>query len=138
MIKLGGWLITFFGAAHTLAALTIEGAARHLGAWLSGELWGADFADMSPANSALWLSLESFGVPLVVVGATVLWLDRRGITPPAFIGWTLGVWSLFTAATLLLTPWPILLLGNILLLVGIRRKAAPGLHKPAGHRGGRV
>lgn len=123
MIRAGAWMIIFFGAAHTLAALTIEGAAWHMGAWLGGELWGADFSAMTPAHSALWLSLESFGVPLVVIGATVLWLDRRGITPPAFIGWTLGAWTLVTAA------WPILLLGNSLLLVGIRRKTAIDLNK---------
>ena len=124
MIKTSGWVIMLFGAAHTLAALTIEGAAWHLGAWFSGELWGADFANMSPAHSALWLSLESFGVPLVVIGATILWLDRRGVTPPALIGWALGCWTLVNAAILLLSPWPILLLGNILLLVGIRRRTA--------------
>lgn len=131
MIRTGGWIILFFGAAHTLAALTIEGAAWHLEAWLGGELWGADFAKMTPAHSALWLSLESFGVPLVVIGATVLWLDGRGIAPPAFIGWTLGTWTLVTAVILLFSPWPILLLGNILLLVGIRRKTASGPHKTA-------
>jgi hypothetical protein len=122
-IKWAGRLIVFYGAAHTLGALTVEGAARHAGAWFSGELWGDDLADMSPANSALWLSVDSFGVPLVVVGLTVLWLDRHGITPPPFIAWTLGVWTLLDAVILLRTPWPVLLLANILLLVGARRAA---------------
>lgn len=131
MIKLSGWIISFFGAAHTLAALTLEGAARHLGAWFSGELWGADFAEMTPAHSALWLSLESFGVPVVVLGATILWMDYRGITPPAFIGWALGIWTLFTAAVLLTSPWPILLFGNALLLVGIRRKKSLSPRRPS-------
>jgi hypothetical protein len=74
---------------------------------------------MSPANSALWLSVDSFGVPLIVVGLMMLWLDRRGITPPPFIAWTLGIWTVVDAVILLLTPWPILLLANILLLVGL-------------------
>jgi hypothetical protein len=73
---------------------------------------------MSPANSALWLSVDSFGVPLLVVGLTVLWMDRRGITPPSFIAWTLGIWALVDGVILLLTPWPILLIANIMLLVG--------------------
>ncbi|WP_448950212.1 DUF6463 family protein [Labrys neptuniae] len=128
MIKLSGWLIIFFGAVHTAAALTVEGAAWHLGTWFSGALWGEDFTKMSPAHSALWFSLDSFGIPLALVGATVLWLDRRGITPPAFIAWSLGVWTLATAVILLPTPWPILLLGDILLLIGIRRKTAAALH----------
>ncbi|MCK2236280.1 MULTISPECIES: DUF6463 family protein [unclassified Crossiella] len=124
MIKWAGWLITLFGAAHTLGALTVKGAALHAGAWFSGELWRDDLAGMSPANSAYWLSVASFGVPLIVVGLTVLWLDRRGITPPPFIAWVLGIWTLFIAVVLVLTPWPILLVANILLLAGTRRAAA--------------
>ncbi|MEV3989913.1 DUF6463 family protein [Streptomyces sp. NPDC049837] len=121
MIKCAGWLLVLLGAAHTLLALTLEGAARHAGEWFSGALWGADFSHMSPANSALWLSLESFGPPLVVVGLIVLWLNRRGITPPPFIAWTLGIWGLVDAVILITTPWPLFLLANTLLLLGARR-----------------
>ena len=78
MIRWAGWLTVFYGTAHTLGAFTAEGAAQHVGAWFSGELWGADFANMSPAMSAYWLSVNSFGPPLIVVGLLVLWLDRRG------------------------------------------------------------
>ncbi|MFI5524466.1 DUF6463 family protein [Streptomyces platensis] len=123
MIKWAGWLLVFLGAAHTLLALTLEGAARHAGEWFSGALWHEGFSDMSPANSALWLSLESFGPPLVVVGLIVLWLDRRGITPPPFIAWALGMWSLVGAVILITTPWPIGLLACILLWAGGRRAA---------------
>jgi mannose-6-phosphate isomerase-like protein (cupin superfamily) len=130
MIKWAGRLIVLYGAAHTLGALTAEGAARHAGAWFSGELWEDDLANMSPANSAYWLSVDSFGVPLIVVGLTVLWLDRRGITPPPFIAWTLGTWTVVDAVILLLTPWPILLLANILLLVGARRARHRGSPTP--------
>ncbi|MGX7827910.1 DUF6463 family protein [Actinokineospora sp. 24-640] len=128
MIKWAGWLIALYGAAHTLGSLTVEGAARHAGAWFSGELWADDFADMSAANSAYWLSLGSFGVPLILIGAIVLWLDRRGITPPPFIAWTLGIATIVDAVILLPTPWPILLLANVLLLAGARRAA----RRPAG------
>jgi Family of unknown function (DUF6463) len=121
MIKWAGRLMVLYGATHTLGALSMEGAARHAGAWFSGELWGDDPADMSPANSALWLSVDSFGVPLIVIGLMVLWLERRGIIPPSFVAWTLGIWTVIDAVILLLTPWPILLLADILLLVGARR-----------------
>ncbi|MGW4774777.1 DUF6463 family protein [Nocardia sp. NPDC004278] len=125
MIKWAGWLITLFAAAHTLLALTLEKAAQHAGTWFSGGLWGEDLAAMSPAGSAYWLSLYSFGPPLVVVGLIVLWLDRRGVTPPTFIAWTLGAWTLVGAVVLVTTPWPILLLANILLLAGTRRHTHP-------------
>ena len=121
MIKWAGRLMVLYGAAHTLLALTVEGAAAHTGAWFSGELWKDDLSNMSPANSALWLSLDSFGVPLIVIGFIVLWLERRGIVPPRFIAWILGIWTLVDGVILLLTPWPVLLLANILLLVGSRR-----------------
>lgn len=121
MIKWAGWIMTFYGTAHTVGALTVEGAARHAGAWFSGELWHDDLAHMSPAHSALWLSLASFGPPLILIGLTVLWLDRRGIAPPPFIGWTLGTLTVVDAVIAPFTPWPILLVGSILLLVGIRR-----------------
>lgn len=121
MITWAGRLMVFYGAAHTLGALTVEGAAGHAGAWFSGELWHEDFSDMTPAGSALWLSLASFGPPLILIGLMVLWLDRRDITPPPFIAWTLGTLTVVDAVISLFTPWPILLLANILLLVGARR-----------------
>lgn len=122
MIKWAGWLITLYGAAHTLGALTVLGAARHAGVWFSGELWADDLASMSPAMSAYWLSVNSFGVPLIVIGLTVVWLGRRGITPPAFIAWTLGIWTVADAVMSGLAPQVmIILLAIILLLVGARR-----------------
>jgi hypothetical protein len=69
-------------------------------------LWKDDLANMSPANSALWLSVDSFGVPLIVIGLLVSWLDRRGIAPPQFVAWTLGIWTLIDAVILLFTPVP--------------------------------
>ena len=124
MVRWAGRLIVFFGAAHTLGALAAEGAARHAGAWLRGDLWGDDLGAMSPANSAYWLSVNSFGPPLVVIGLMVLWLDRRGITPPPFIAWTIGAWTL--ADTVVAGPGVgqglILLAAAGLLLAAQRRK----------------
>jgi len=124
MIKWGGWLIVLYGAAHSLGALTVLGAARYAGSWFSGALWEDDLAAMSAANSAYWLSLGSFGIPLSVVGLTVLWLHRRGIAPPLFIPSILGVWTVVDALVLAFTPWPICLLANGLLLAGARRATA--------------
>jgi hypothetical protein len=121
MIKLAGWIITVCGIAHTLGALTVEKAAQHAGTWFSGGLWSEDLADMSPAGSAYWLSLDSFGIPLTLIGLTVLWLNRRGITPPAFLAWALGRWTLIDAVVLPCTHWPLFALACTLLLIGIRR-----------------
>ncbi|MEU1205862.1 DUF6463 family protein [Nocardia sp. NPDC005825] len=121
MIGWAGRLIVFFGAAHTILALTLEGAARYAGDWFSGALWHDDLSAMSPANSALWLSLDSFGIPLVMVGLTVLWLDRRDLTPPPFLAWMLGAWTALGALIMPLTPWPIMAIATGLLVAGTRR-----------------
>jgi hypothetical protein len=123
LTKWAGRLIVFFGTAHTLGALTAEGAARHAGAWFSGELWGNDLASMSPAMSAYWLSVNSFGPSLILIGLTVLWMERRGITPPAFIGWSLGIWTVldFLVSGPGLGQGLILLVASALLLAGARR-----------------
>jgi Family of unknown function (DUF6463) len=96
-LRWAGRLIVLYGAAHTLGALTVEGAARHAGAWFDGDLWGDDLSAMSPAMSAYWLSVNSFGPPLVLLGATVLWLDRHGLVPPPFLAWALGGWTALDA-----------------------------------------
>ncbi|GAA1566183.1 hypothetical protein GCM10009678_56350 [Actinomadura kijaniata] len=121
MIKWSGWIITLCGIAHTVGALTVEKAARHAGTWFSGGLWEEELSEMSPAGSAYFLSLDSFGVPLTLVGLIVLWLERRGITPPMFIAWILAVWTLVDAVVLPFTPWPLFVIAIVLLVLGTRR-----------------
>jgi hypothetical protein len=123
MIKWAGILIVFFGTAHTLGALTVEGAARHAGAWFSRQLWAEELSNMSPAMSAYWLSVNSFGPPFIVIGFTVLWLHRRGITPPSFIPYSLGIWTVvdFLLGGPGVGQGLIMLIACSLLLVGIRR-----------------
>ncbi len=123
MITWAGRLLVLYGAAHTIGAFAVEGAARHAGAWFRGELWGADLSAMSQPTSAYWLSVTSFGPPLILIGLTVLWLDRRGTTPPRFIAWALGAWTLLDIV--LAGPGGgqglIMLLAVVLLLAGARR-----------------
>lgn len=94
MITWAGWLIVAFGTAHTVGALTVLGAGQHAGTWLTGGLWDESLLTMGPALSAYWLSINSFGPAFIVIGFIVLWLARRGVTPPAFIGWALGAWTI--------------------------------------------
>ena len=121
MIRAAGWIMTLYATAHTVAALTVEGAAWHADEWFTGGLWDEDLSDMTDAGSALWLSLASFGPPLFVIGLTVLWMHRHGITPPPVIAWILGTQTLVDAVINPFTPWPIIVTADVLLLVGIRR-----------------
>lgn len=134
MVKWAGRLIVFYGTAHTLGALTAMGAASHAQAWFSGKLWGEDLSAMSPAMSAYWLSVNSFGPPLILVGLLVLWLNRRHIMPPSFIGWSVGIWAVVD----LILSGPgvgqgvIILLASGLLIVAARRVKHPDHPAPHG------
>lgn len=121
MIKWAGWIITLGGIGHTLGALTFEGAAGHADAWFSGALRHEDFGEMSAAGSAYWFSLSSFGPTTIVLGVTILWLARRGVTPPTFIAWTLLALTAIDAIVLTFTPWILTVVASALLLVGARR-----------------
>ncbi|RBO86847.1 DUF6463 family protein [Nocardia puris] len=126
MVKWAGGLIVFIGVAHTLIALALT-APSHAGAWIGRELWGEKLAEMSSANGAYWLTLGSFGIPLAVVGFLVLWMDRRGLTPPTFIAWTLVVTTIIDLWFFGPSPGPILLIAAGLLLAADRRaKRAEG------------
>jgi hypothetical protein len=132
MVTWAGRLIVLYATAHTVGALTALGAARHAGAWFSRELWREDLSDMSPAMSAYWLTVNSFGPPLILVGLTVLWLNRRGITPPPFIAWAMGGWVV--VGTVLAGPGIgqdlVLLIAAGLLLVASRRARRDDLPDP--------
>jgi hypothetical protein len=127
MIKWAGVLIVVYGIAHTIGALTALGAAGHADVWFSRDLWGEDLSDMSPAMSAYWLSVNSFGPPLVLVGLTVWWLHRRAMTPPAFIPWSMICW--LVAGTVMAGPGVgqdlVLLAAAVLLLVADARARRP-------------
>lgn len=92
MITWAGGLIAAYGALHTIGALTLLGAATHADTWFGRGLWGQSFEEMSPAMSAWWFSGDSFGVPLVALGLVVVWMGRRGITPPWFLTGILAAW----------------------------------------------
>jgi hypothetical protein len=122
MIKWAGWIFTFLGTGHTVLGIALF-AAPHAAAWLGGGLWGPGepLDEMSPTMGAFWLTVGSFGVPLLVMGLTILWIHRSGLVPPAFIGWVLGVWSLVAALIMEPAPWILGPIAAVLYLVGVRR-----------------
>ncbi len=87
---------------------------------------------MSPAMSAYWFSVNSFGPPLVLLGGTVLWLDRRGITPPPFLAWPIAGWVALGRAVTGPAPQDLIVLAAAgLLWVGARRGTADRETAPA-------
>jgi Family of unknown function (DUF6463) len=121
MTKWAGFIITLCGVGHTLGSL-VETAPSHADAWFDGALWGAENPnEMSHATGAFWYSVYSFGPLLMLVGLTVLWLGRRGITPPSFLAWTVAAWTVVGAAFSGVSPLLLLLLASGLLLAEARR-----------------
>jgi hypothetical protein len=76
---------------------------------------------MVELTAAFWFTVYCFSVPLILVGLTVLWLQRRGITPPTFIAWTVAAWTLVGEVLSGPSPLVLLLLAAGLLLAGARR-----------------
>jgi hypothetical protein len=124
MIKWAGRIIVFLGVGHLLAGLVLT-SPHYADSWFSARLWrpSEGIVEMSPTMAAFWLTTGSFGLPLIVVGMIVLWLDRRGIVPPPFIAWTLGIWSVVAAVIFAPAPWVLVWLAGGLLLAGARRSA---------------
>ncbi|MDT3395885.1 DUF6463 family protein [Streptomyces sp. B1866] len=96
--------------------------------WFGGGLWGLsrqEFVHPDGAAGAFWLVVASFAVPLLLLGALVTHLARRGVVVPQSIGWGLAAWCAAGAA--ILEPAP-LLLGLVpaaLLIRDARRAPAP-------------
>ncbi|MFF3666342.1 DUF6463 family protein [Microtetraspora malaysiensis] len=131
MIKWAGRVLAIIGGGHLALGLLFSRAS--FGDWLSLRLWG-HWRDDTPAVHDFWGNPAGFGLPLLLVGLLVLWMDRRGLTPPAFLAWTMLVWAVACAVIAEPTPAPLLVAAAILLLCGIRRAAthttpAPE-HKP--------
>lgn len=121
MIKWAGWIITLAGVGHTLGSL-VETVPDHVGTWFSGPLWSqGDYSAWSDAAAGFWYSVLSFGPPLLLVGVTVLWLDRRGITPPSIIALAMATWVVVSFVAHGPSPLLLLLVAAGLLLLGAHR-----------------
>lgn len=116
--------------AMSLLHLVVLGmdALPLMGGWASGALW--TMAHWAPVigqpqpllanNAAFHATLGSFAGPMLVFGALVVWMDRRGIVPPAFVGWGLGAWALIAALVMEPSGYPLGLIPAVLLIMASR------------------
>ncbi|MCC3764174.1 DUF6463 family protein [Glycomyces sp. TRM65418] len=124
MIAWAGRIFVFLGIGHTVLSLALV-APSHAAAWFGGVLWRPDegITEMSPGMAAYWLTVGGFGLPLLALGFAVLWMHRRGIAPPAFLGWTILAWTAANTVILLPSPWILGVVASVLYLAGVRRAA---------------
>ena len=123
--RIAGWTAVGFGVVHTVVA-----------PWDYREYW-ADILDKGPWESltldhgpgamgyseAFWIGPASFGVPVLFVGAFVLWATRRGERIPAGFGWALTLWGGLLSALMPVSPAWALLAAGVLLVVSARERA---------------
>ncbi|MGW0393288.1 DUF6463 family protein [Streptomyces sp. NPDC003042] len=117
MTRWAGRILLFLGTLH----LVVLGAqnTQYFDDWFTGGLWNLpreEFIHPGGAAGAFWASFGSFAVPLMVLGALVLGLARRGVTVPPFVGWTLGAWGLVGAVIMEPTPMILMLVPAFLLI----------------------
>jgi len=133
MIRWSGIALIAISILH-IVILGID-AAPAVPAWLRFDLWTLEHCRPTPEQSPgmlahgvrFWGKLGSFAAPTMILGALVVWLDRRGQTPPAFVAWALLAWS--ALATLVIEPsgFPLGILAALCLLVGIARSRKRGV-----------
>ena len=130
MLRWAGYTMIAIGLLH-IAVLGMD-ALPLLGGWASGVLWTTDHwqpvasqaHDMVVNNAAFHATVGSFAGPVIVFGAVVLWMDRRDVTPPAFLGWGLGVWALLASLIMEPSGYPLGLIPAMLLILAARRGVA--------------
>lgn len=100
----------------------------HLDLW-TFEHWGAA-ADQRQSlllsGFAFWSTIGSFAVPVMTLGFLLLWLDRRGIAPPAFVGWTFLGWTAIATVLMLPSGFPVSVLVALGLVLGRPRTTKAG------------
>ncbi len=104
---------------------------------LSGALWTTDHtllpvAARDPAllqaEHAFWSTIGSAGIPVLVLGLVILWIDRSGLRVPAAPSALLVIWSAVGTALMQPSGFPLVLLASALLLIASlrRQETTPG------------
>ncbi|MDP3894760.1 DUF6463 family protein [Nocardioides sp.] len=138
LTRTAGWLGVAFGAVHCVVApLDI----RSRWSQVASEGWWNTFTLDTPATLAefersetFWLTLGSFGAPVLALGCFILWSERHHQRVPGWLGWLLLSWGVPFVIVLPASPgWVIPLVGALVVLGDRRprRTATPRPTRPA-------
>ncbi|MGH2713749.1 MAG: DUF6463 family protein [Thermoleophilaceae bacterium] len=133
LTKVGGWIAIVFGAVHVVVA-PLESRSRDVWSQAVDEGWWNTFTlDESTTlaqferSETFWVTLGSFGVPVLVLGCYVVWATHQRQRVPGWIGWIVLTWGLVFVTALPASPgWALAVSGGLIVL-GDRRssRAAP-------------
>lgn len=122
-----------FGVIHTVVAPLEQRQRDVWGDILEQGPWRTlSLDDVTPENlpysEAFWIWPGSFGVPVLLLGAFVVWTAGRGERVPAPFGWAMIAWGAVLVALLPKSPaWALLLVGLLLALAA--RAPAAGVRR---------
>lgn len=124
--KAAGWIAVAFGAVHVvIAPLTTRDVLSQVAAegwWDSFTLADSTTFEQAKLAETFWVTLGSFGVPVLALGCHIVWSARRGQRVPAWLGWILLAWSVPFLTALPRSPgWTIAVIGA-LVVAGDRRR----------------
>ncbi|GIG70930.1 DUF6463 family protein [Phytomonospora endophytica] len=129
-----GAILMVLGALHL--AMTFALSARHIPGWLGRGLWMSENPDLDisalpPEIGGFWFSFGSFGLPLILLGALVTHLGKRGQTAPALIGWVIGAWALLGAYLLEPSPFALAVIPAVMIVTAARAATPQSTAVPA-------
>jgi hypothetical protein len=127
LTKAGGWIALVFGAAHVIIA-PLESRRRDVWSDAADEGWWNTFTLEESTTIAefershtFWVTLGSWGVPVLILGCYVVWSARQGHRVPGWIGWIMLAWSLPFVAALPASPGWLFAVSGALIVLGDRR-----------------
>lgn len=129
--RLAGWIALGFGAVHLVVA---GWATRAEWSRVADQGWWNTVTLAEPRTraeaeraNAFWLTLGSFGAPMIAVGAHLLWATRHGHRVPRSVGWTLLAWGAPFLVVLPASPgWVVPLVGGLIVGGDNNRDATRG------------
>ncbi|BBD38552.1 DUF6463 family protein [Aminobacter sp. NyZ550] len=137
MVKWSAIALISLGIIHMLV-LGAEIPAE-LPNWLSLNLWTWDHwaplraqpLDLALSGGVFWQSIGSLAIPLVILGALILWLDRRSLPIPVFVGWGLLVWTAIMTAIMPPSGLTVVFVVSVFLTVGLQVRSRKRGNSPA-------
>ncbi|WP_141717475.1 DUF6463 family protein [Nocardia altamirensis] len=119
LTQAAGWITLAFGAVHIVVAPleTREVWSRAFadGWWNTFTLDKATTFPEAEQAHAFWVSLGSFGVPMVALGSYLVWATRHDQRVPGWLGWLLLTWAAILVTAMPGAPgWAILLIGALI------------------------
>lgn len=136
LTKAAGWITIAFGVVHVVVATldTHDTWSQVIsdGWWNTFTLETATTLAEFERSETFWLTLGSFGVPLLVFGSYVVWSTRQGQRVPGWIGWIVLAWALLVVTAMPASPAWVLAVSGGLIVLGDRPRSRAGLP-----RGGR-